>query len=78
MKTQKNVVTLSLLDARGGEVRMLCAGASAIRVARTLDNAGPDCGSVRFEPVRVFVRRDTGSVMLQGLNKTSVAPHIRA
>jgi hypothetical protein len=78
LKTQKNVVTLSLLDARGGEVRMLCAGASAIRVARTLDNAGPDCGSVRFEPVRVFVRRDTGSVMLQGLNKTSVAPHIRA
>jgi len=77
LKTQKNVVTLSLLDARGGEVRMLCAGASAIRVARTLDNAGPDCGSVRFEPVRVFVRRDNGSVMLQGLNKTSVAPHIR-
>ena len=78
LKTQKNVVTLSLQDSRGGEVRMLCAGASAVRVARTLDNAGQDCGLVRFEPVRVFVRRDNGSVMLQGLNKTSVAPHISA
>ena len=77
LKTQKNVVTLTLIDGHGGEVCMLCAGASAVRVARTLDNSGKDCGTVRFGPVRVFVRRDNGSVMLQGLNKTTVTPHIR-
>lgn len=76
LKTQKNVVTLTLIDPHGGEVCMLCAGASAVRVARTLDNSGKDCGTVRFGPVRVFVRRDNGSVMLQGLNKTTVTPHM--
>jgi len=70
LKTQQHVVTLTLTDEEGHMGKMLCTGSTALRIAGVLD--ADTCGLFKFNPVRVFIRKDTGKAMLQGLSRTHV------